>query len=93
MDMTTLIIILAIVALVMFFLNRNRMMSRGPTTYGDPYTRGNERPTYNDPDYTSSGSIGGSPEVQVPEERSVGGVTTGTRHDDPKYRSGGSIGG
>jgi hypothetical protein len=29
----------------------------------------------------------------VPEERSVGGVTTGTRHDDPKYRSGGSIGG
>ena len=92
MDMTTLIIIFAIVALVMFFLNRNRMGSRGPTTYADPYARGNERPTYDDPGYTSSGSIGGSPAADIPQERSVGTINE-PHHDDPKYRSGGSIGG
>ena len=64
-----------IIAIVMFFLNRNRMISRnGPTTYGDPYTRGNERPTYDDPGYTSSGSIGGTPEPEAPRERSVGAI-------------------
>jgi hypothetical protein len=92
MDMTTLIIIVAIVALVMFFMNRNRMTSRGPTTYGDPYTRGNERPTYDDPDYMSTGSIGGAQEPDRPQERSVGTINE-PHHDDPKYRSGGSIGG
>jgi hypothetical protein len=93
MDMTTLIIIFAIIALVMFFLNRNRMISRGwPTTYGDPYTRGNERPTYDDPGYSSSGSIGGTRQPDMPQERSVGRINE-PHHDDPKYRSGGSIGG
>jgi hypothetical protein len=99
MDMTTLILIIAIIALVMFFMNRNRMASRGPY-YNDTAARGNERPTYDDPDYSSSGSIGGSPGVEVPRERTVGGLETPSassdnspRHDDPKYRSGGSIGG
>ena len=92
MDMTTLIIIFAVIALVMFFMNRGRTISRGPTTYGDPYTRGNERPTYDDPGYSSAGSIGGTREPDMPQERSVGRINE-PHHDDPKYRSGGSIGG
>jgi hypothetical protein len=107
MDMTTLILIIAIIALVLFFMNRNRMVSRGPTNYNDPSAGANERPTYDNPDYRRSGSIGGSPSgVEIPRERSVGGLETPTtrsgnssvsggspRNDDPDYRSGGSIGG
>jgi hypothetical protein len=100
MDTTTLILIIVIIALVMFFMNRNRTASRGPY-YNDTSPRGNERPTYDDPGYSSSGSIGGSPGgVEVPRERTVGGLETPSsssgnspRHDDPNYRSGGSIGG
>jgi hypothetical protein len=92
MNMTTLIILFVVIALVMYFFNRNRMGTRGPTTYGDPYTRGNERPTYDDPEYTSSGSIGGTRAAEPPQERSVGTINE-PHHDDPKYRSGGSIGG
>jgi hypothetical protein len=85
MDLTTLIIIIAVIALVMFFLNRNRMMPGSGNS-------GVDRPTYDDPNYASSGSIGGGPETL--EERSVGGPEPSEpAYDDPKYRSGGSIGG
>jgi len=96
MDTTTLILIIVIIALVLFFMNRNRTASRGPTNYTDPNARGDERPTYDDPNYTSGGSIGGSPDVELPRERTAGGIETPSnrpRHDDPNYRSGGSIGG
>jgi hypothetical protein len=107
MDMTTLILIIVVIAVVMFFMNRNRTVSRGPTGYNDPNAGANERPTYDDPNYRSSGSIGGSSSgVEIPRDRSVGGLETpttrsgnssvsggGSRNDDPNYRSGGSIGG
>ena len=94
MDTTTLLIIVVVVVVAALIISRNR--SRAGSA---PYTRttGTERPTYDDPGYTSTGSIGGSEVVTpVPQERSVGGGTTGTNersHDDPNYRSGGSIGG
>jgi hypothetical protein len=82
MDLTTLIIIIAVIALVMFFLNRSRMMPGAG--YGNPGV--------DDPNYASGGSIGGAPETL--EERSVGGPEPSEpTYDDPKYRSGGSIGG
>jgi len=63
MNSTTLWIILAVVAVVALYLyNRNRPAPRG---------------TYNDPNFNSSGSIGGGPRA----------------HDDPNFRSSGSIGG
>ena len=92
MDTTTLIIIIVVVLAVMYFMNR----SRGG--YANPNTRntgvGPERPTYDDPDYTSTGSIGGTDRT-VLHERSVGDgqPSSGATHDDPNYRSGGSIGG
>jgi hypothetical protein len=99
MDITTVILIVVIVALVMFFLNRNRTVSRGPT-YNDQAYPGNERPTYDDPNYSSSGSIGGDINTAPQhherlQERSVGESAPAQRpqHDDPNYRSGGSIGG
>jgi len=96
MDITTLIIIIAVVAIVLFLLNRNRMASGNPyynnSPTNDPYARGAESPTYDDPNYTSAGSIGGAPMPEPPRERSLG-ESGGGRHDDPNYRSGGSIGG
>ena len=104
MDPTTLLIIIAVIALVMFFLNRNRTMPGSGNsgmdrpTYDDPnYASGGsigdaDKPVYDDPNYASSGSIGGAPETL--EERSVGGPEPSEpAYDDPKYRSGGSIGG
>jgi hypothetical protein len=79
MDTTTLLIIVGIVLLVMFLLNRSRY-NAGGTPYG-PFNRGDERPRYDDPDYTSAGSIGG------------GAVDNQPRYDDPNYTSAGSIGG
>ncbi|HEX5691427.1 MAG TPA: hypothetical protein VFX76_15540, partial [Roseiflexaceae bacterium] len=79
MDMTTLILIIAVIALVMFFMNRNRMVSRGPGTYNDPYAGGNERPSYDSPEYRSGGSIGGDRTgVEIPDDRAVGGLETPT---------------
>ena len=94
MDISTLVIIVVVIALVMFFLNRNRGAARGPF-YNDTTSRGNERPTYDGPNYTSSGSIGGAPAPDSLHERSDGGPapSSSPRHDDPNYRSGGSIGG
>jgi hypothetical protein len=76
MDTTTLLIVIIVVLLVLFIMNRSRGGYRpaGRSGYGS------ERPTYDDPDYTSSGSIGGtnaSPRV----------------YDDPNHTSAGSIGG
>ncbi len=95
MDTTTLLIIVVVVVVVALIISRNRS-----ATGGAPYTRtgptGTDRPTYDDPDYTSAGSIGGSEVVTpVPQERSVGGTSGPAErtHDDPNYRSGGSIGG
>jgi hypothetical protein len=94
MDISTVIIIVVVIALVMLFLNRNRGAARGPF-YNGTTSRGNERPTYDDPNYTSGGSIGGAPEPDSLQERSVGGAapSNSPHHDDPNYRSGGSIGG
>jgi len=91
MDFTTLLVIgLIIVVAVMMFSRNRRAGSSGPI-YGNQ-TGGVERPTYDDPGYTSSGSIGGSA-VEPAQEQSVGGTSGSSRtHDDPNYRSGGSIG-
>ena len=63
MNSTTMWIVLAvIVLLVLYFYNRSRPAARG---------------TYNDPNVSSSGSIGGGPRA----------------HDDPNFQSSGSIGG
>ena len=93
MDTTTLLIIIVVVLVVALIMSRNRGM------YGGGYPRntntGPERPTYDDPNYTSAGSIGGTEEDQPapqPRERSVG-DSGGRTYDDPNYRSGGSIGG
>ena len=89
MDLTTLIVIIVVVALLVFFMNRNRTIARGT-----------ERPTYDDPNYRSSGSIGGSqsggsPSASTSHQKSDTGGASAQRpsHDDPDYRSGGSIGG
>ena len=81
MDSTTIWIIIAVIALVAFFLyNRNRPAPRG--TYDDRNTRssgsiGGGKRSYDDPNHRSSGSIGG-----------------GQRgHDDPEHARRGSIGG
>jgi len=83
MDLTTLIVIIVIVALVVYFMNRNRTIARGT-----------EQPTYDDPDYRSGGSIGGSPSAGTSHRKSdIGGTSAQSpHHDDPNYRSGGSIG-
>ena len=83
MDLTTLILIIVVIALVGYFMNRNRTIARGT-----------ERPTYDDPDYRSGGSIGGSPSAGTSHRKSdTGGASAQSpRNDDPNYRSGGSIG-
>lgn len=81
MDTTTIIVIVAIVALVgLFLFNRNRPARRG--TYDDKNTR-------------SSGSIGGGTRANDdPDVRSSGSIGGGTRaHNAPQQSSGGSIGG
>lgn len=81
MDTTTILIIIAVIALIAFWLyNRNK-----PAPHG----------TYNDPDVRSSGSIGGGTRsYDDPDVRSSGSIGGGTRsHDSPKHSSGGSIGG
>jgi len=108
MDLTTLILIILVVALVAYFMNRNRTIAGGTErpTYDDPDYRsggsigggGTERPTYDDPDYRSGGSIGGSiggsPSAGTSHRKSDTGAAPAQRpqHDDPNYRSGGSIG-
>jgi hypothetical protein len=94
MDTTTLLIIIVVVLVIAFIANRNRGMYGG-NSYPRNMNSGPERPTYDDPDYTSAGSIGGTEVDQPapqPRERSVG-DSGGRSYDDPNYRSGGSIGG
>jgi hypothetical protein len=93
MDLTTLRIIGLIIIVVVMLLNRSRGGYSGPF-YGRG-NRGAERPTYDDPNYRSSGSIGGAePPLR---ERGVGEGAPAAgpsrpSNDDPNYRSGGSIG-
>jgi len=81
METTTIIIIIAVIALLGFYLyNRSRPAPRG--TYDDKATR-------------SSGSIGGGTRANDdPNVRSSGSIGGGTRgHNSPQHSSGGSIGG
>jgi len=92
MDLTTLLVIGLIIVVVVMLISRNRGVGSGGPIYRDQ-TGGVDRPTYDDPGYTSSGSIGGSAVEPPAQERSVGDTSGSTRtHDDPNYRSGGSIG-
>jgi hypothetical protein len=80
-ETTTIIIIVAVIALIAFYLyNRNK-----PAPHG----------TYDDKNVRSSGSIGGGTRAHNdPDVRSSGSIGGGTRgHDAPEHTSGGSIGG
>ena len=92
MDTSTLLIIIVVVLVVAYMISRN-LSSYGGNQYPRNTNTGPDQPTYDDPNYTSTGSIGGA-EVDQPvsHQRSVGGSGDRT-HDDPNYRSGGSIGG
>lgn len=81
MDTTTIIVIVAVVALLALFLyNRSRPAARG---------------TYDDKNVRSSGSIGGGTRAYDDKNvRSSGSIGGGTRaYDAPSTHSGGSIGG
>ncbi len=81
MNTTTIVIIVAIIALIAFYLyNRSKPAPRG---------------TYNDKNTRSSGSIGGGTRAHDdPNVRSSGSIGGGTRsYDSPVHSSGGSIGG
>lgn len=81
MDTTTIIVIVAVVALVALWLyNRSRPAARG---------------TYDDKDVRSSGSIGGGTRAYDDKSvRSSGSIGGGTRaYDAPEVKSSGSIGG
>jgi len=92
MDLTTLLVIGLIIVVAVWMISRNRSAGSSGPIYGNQ-TGGVDRPTYDDPGYTSSGSIGGSVVEPPAQERSVGDTSgSGRTHDDPNYRSGGSIG-
>lgn len=81
METTTIVIIVAIIALIAFYLyNRNKPAPRG---------------TYDDKDLRSNGSIGGGTRAHDDANvRSSGSIGGGTRaYDSPDQSSGGSIGG
>ena len=81
MDTTTIIIVVAVIALIAFWLyNRNKPAPRG---------------TYDDKNVRSSGSIGGGTRAHDdPNVRSSGSIGGGSRaYDTPAHTSGGSIGG
>ena len=93
MDLTTLLVIGLIIVVVVMLISRNRGFGAGGSPMYRDRTGGVDRPTYDDPGYTSSGSIGGSVAEPPAQERSVGGTAGSNRtNDDPNYRSGGSIG-
>lgn len=92
MDLTTLLVIGLIIIVVVLLLSRNRGAGYGGSPMYSDRTGGVDRPSYDDPGYTSSGSIGGSAAEPPPQQRSVGESSGGRTHDDPNYRSGGSIG-
>ena len=93
MDLTTLLVIGLIIVVGVLLISRNRGGGYGGSPVYRDQTGGVDRPTYDDSGYTSSGSIGGGV-ASPPQERSVGGGTSGSgrTNDDPNYRSGGSIG-
>jgi hypothetical protein len=92
MDLTTLLVIGLIIVVVVMLISRNRTMGGGPISTNR--AGGVDRPSYDDPGYSSSGSFGSNDAEPAPQERSVGGTTGSARptKDDPNYRSGGSIG-
>jgi len=93
MDFTTLLVIALIIVVAVMMFSRNRRAGSGSGPIYGNQTGGVDRPTYDDPGYTSSGSIGGSVAEPPAQERSVGGTAGSNRtNDDPNYRSGGSIG-
>ena len=98
MDTTTLLIIIVVVLVVAYLMSRNRSRYGGNPYPRNPGT-GPQQPTYDDPDYSSAGSIGGAASSPPVSHRRDVGSTEGTApsggrtHDDPNYRSGGSIGG
>jgi hypothetical protein len=93
MDLTTLLVIGLIIVVAVMLISRNRGMGSGNGPVYRDQTGGVDRPSYDDPGYTSSGSFGGSGAEPPAQERSVGGAgSSGRTHDDPNYRSGGSIG-
>jgi hypothetical protein len=80
MDWTTIgIIAIAVIAIAYFVMRRGRVAPQG---------------TYDDPDVSSSGSIGGGPRAHDdPNVSSGGSIGGGPRtYDSPKVSSGGSIG-
>ncbi len=81
MNTTTIVIIVAAIALIAFYLyNRSKPAPRG---------------TYDDKNVRSSGSIGGGTRAHdAPDVRSSGSIGGGTRaNDSSAHTSGGSIGG
>jgi hypothetical protein len=80
MDWSTILIIVVIAAIAYYFFSRNRAVPRG---------------TYNDPDVSSSGSIGGGPSAHDDRElHSSGSIGGGARaYDQDEHESRGSIGG
>ena len=101
MDTTTLLIIIVVVLVVAYLMSRNRG-ALGGNQYPRNSGTGPQQPTYDDPDYSSTGSIGGTggagTQPPVSHRRDVGSASGaapsgGRTNDDPNYRSGGSIGG
>jgi len=80
MDWSTILIIVVIAAIAYYLFNRNRSAPRG---------------TYNDPNVSSSGSIGGGARAHDDEDvRSSGSIGGGARaYDKDDHESRGSIGG
>jgi hypothetical protein len=94
-----LVVILGVLALAMWWMRSSG--AAGPSRFGGRNYRsgiGRERSTYDDPDFRSTGSIGGSSgtyqdagyrPVSRPERREP----SRPAYDDEEFRSGGSIGG
>jgi hypothetical protein len=80
MDWSTILIIVVIAAIAYYLFSRNRSAPRG---------------TYNDPNVSSSGSIGGGPRAHDDRDlRSSGSIGGGARaYDKDDHKSSGSIGG
>jgi len=91
-DISTYIIILVIVLVVAYLINRSQ--SRG-TAYRDDY-QGDEAPYYDDPDVRGQGSFGRDASDNDFERRPSGGMSgpgpATPRRDSPNIRGRGSFG-
>jgi hypothetical protein len=94
-----LVILLVVVGLAMMWMRSSGAMPGGlGGSSGRRRGTGSARPTYNDPDYRSSGSIGGrGGSYQDAGYRPTAGSErrepSQPAYDDDEFRSGGSIGG